>query len=75
MKTTTNLKHWENENGQCLCSDHVGNYLRMSISTYPKARTHSTPLGRWTLVPANEVQYMTDTYGGACETCVFGKGY
>ena len=75
MKTTTKLTHWENDNGQCVCNDHVGNYLLASISTYPKAKTHHTPLGTWYAMPADEVQYMTDTYGGACETCVFGKGY
>ena len=75
MKTTTKLTYWENSNGQFTCSDHAGHYLLMSISTYPKSKKHDTPLGTWYAMPAHEVRYMTENVGGACETCVFGKGY
>lgn len=73
--TTQTARHWENDNGQAVCSAHAGNYLTTAVEQYPKRKKHVTPLGTWYEMPADEVAYMTETYGGACETCVFGKGY
>ena len=57
---------WVSDNGDVLCEEHTGTYLRSAIEVKPKAWSHRTPLGNWSL-------YFTHLIGGenlVCETCV-----
>ena len=56
---------WVSDNGDVICEEHAGTYLRCSIEAKPKAVQHITPLDNWAL-------YFTHLLGGAnlvCETC------
>jgi hypothetical protein len=57
---------WVSDNGDAVCEEHAGMYLRSSIQRKPKAIKHRTPLGNWSL-------YFTHLIGGGnlvCETCI-----
>lgn len=74
---TTKTSHfWENDNGTIYCEEHAGNYLRCGIKAEPKAKTHHTPLGTWTLMSRQDVTdfeaFLLDHYGrevSCCEGC------
>lgn len=56
-----NQRLWVSDNGDVVCEEHAGMYLRSSIKAKPKAIKHRTPLDNWSL------------YGGenlVCETCI-----
>jgi hypothetical protein len=57
---------WVSDNGDVVCENHAGTYLKCAIEAKPKAIEHSTPLDNWGL-------YFTHLIGGAnlvCEVCV-----
>lgn len=57
---------WVSDNGDVVCEEHAGMYLRSAIQAKPKATKHDTPLNNWSL-------YFTNLLGGenlVCETCV-----
>jgi hypothetical protein len=59
-------RFWISDNGDVLCEEHTGAYLRSAIEAKPKAWSHVTPLDNWSL-------YFSDLIGGenlVCETCV-----
>lgn len=63
MATTYNL--WVSDNGDVICSNHAGAYLKSSIENKPNAIKHTTPLDTWRA-------YSTELLGGAllvCEVC------
>lgn len=65
---------WANEtNGTVSCHDHAGAYLESAITARPKAKTHSTPLGVWYVMPADEVANMTAEFGVLCDGCRSGR--
>ena len=60
-----NNRLWISDNGDVLCEDHAGTYLKVAIEANPKAIQHSTPLDNWSL-------YFTHLIGGVdlvCEVC------
>lgn len=61
---------WVDDNGQILCTDHAGSYLRCGIQAAPRAWEHHTPLGTWTRLSRAEVVEFEMHFGrNACETC------
>ena len=60
---------WNLTNGQVTCHDHAGAYLTAGITARPKARTHSTPLGKWEVMDPADVADMTAEYGAICDGC------
>jgi hypothetical protein len=59
---------WVSDNGDVICAEHAGNYLRSAIKADPKALSHSTPLDNWSL-------YYEHLLGGLpCEICVLCSG-
>ena len=60
----SNERLWVSDNGDVLCDNHAGTYLRASIQAKPKAKMHHTPLDTWTA-------YSLNRPGGLpCEVCV-----
>lgn len=69
-------RYWMDDNGQTVCDEHAGSYLRSAIEARPKARTHHTPLGMWEQMTDEDVSEFTAMlaeHGIArthvCETC------
>jgi hypothetical protein len=57
---------WVSDDGDVLCEDHAGTYLRLAIRSNPEAIQHETPLDNW-------CAYYTNLLGGGnlvCEVCV-----
>jgi hypothetical protein len=62
----TTQRLWVSDNGDVICEEHAGVYLKLEIEAKPKAKQHKTPLDNWAL-------YFTHLLGGenlVCETCV-----
>jgi hypothetical protein len=56
---------WVSDDGDVVCEDHAGVYLKSAIENKPNAKAHSTPLDQWSL-------YFTHLLGGenlVCEVC------
>lgn len=65
---------WANEtNGAISCEDHAGAYLTAAIKSRPKARTHSTPLGKWVAMSPAWIADMTAEFGCVCDGCRFTR--
>ena len=61
---------WANEtSGNITCQDHAGGYLTAAIGARPKARTHSTPLGKWVAMSPEWVADMVAEFGSICDGC------
>lgn len=60
----SNERLWVSDNGNVLCDNHAGTYLRTAIQAKPKAKTHRTPLDIWTSYSLNRIG------GLPCEVCV-----
>jgi hypothetical protein len=56
-----NQRLWISDNGDAVCEEHAGMYLRSSIQRKPKAIKHRTPLDNWSLYFGNLL---------VCETCI-----
>jgi hypothetical protein len=56
-----NQRLWVSDNGDVVCEEHAGMYLRSSIQRKPKAIKHRTPLDNWSL-------YLGENL--VCETCI-----
>jgi hypothetical protein len=62
----TSQRLWVADDGDVLCEDHAGTYLRLAIRSNPQAIQHKTPLDNW-------CAYYTNLLGGGnlvCEICV-----
>jgi hypothetical protein len=62
-------RFWVSDNGEVTCEKHGGMYLISAINAKPKAVTHKTPLGSWSL-------YFTHLTGGEnleCESCAYSQ--
>lgn len=55
---------WVSDNGDVVCDKHAGAYLSASIASKPKAKTHITPLDKWSAYSLNRLG------GLPCEVCV-----
>lgn len=62
---------WQDDNGRLACGPHGGSYLAAAIAKRPRARSHSTPRGRWYAITAADVAaWPADELGPmTCETC------
>lgn len=56
---------WVSDNGDVVCEEHAGFYLKCAIEAKPNKTAHNTPLDNWGL-------YFTHLLGGenlVCEVC------
>jgi hypothetical protein len=61
----TTQRLWVSDNGDVLCEEHIGTYLKASIEANGQAIQHKTPLDTW-------CAYYTNFLGGkdlVCEVC------
>lgn len=64
---------WMDDNGMLSCEAHAGNYLQHAIARRPRAKSHSTPRGRWVLLTDAEVAIIAADCGTTvtCESCAY----
>lgn len=65
----TDKKYFSDTNGQLLCNDHAGGYLRFELDQRPKAKRIKTPITTWTRMDSLEVAFFFAEFGYCCETC------
>lgn len=64
---------WYNiNNGEMLCEKHAGCELASAIENNAKANQHTTFSGTWVKAMKSDIAEMVKSFGGACESCVFG---
>ena len=65
----TDKTYFGDTNGQLLCNDHAGGYLRFELDQRPKAKRIKTPITTWTRIDSLEVACYFAEFGYCCETC------
>ena len=65
----TDKTYFSDTNGQLLCNNHAGGYLRFELDQRPKAKRIKTPITTWTRIDSSKVDYYVTLFGYCCETC------
>jgi hypothetical protein len=74
MKTPTQ-RIWVDLGGRSVCDEHLGNYASSALKKRPKAKSITTPITKWQIMPEADVSRFSKKYrkgGTLCESCQQG---